>query len=504
MNKIHEIPEIQTRIHNNKIQVAIPKTEKELSKSLYDEFSVQVPGYQFQIRYRMGKTDGKHKFFKLMNLQNHLLFEFEMGFIDRLKKFNLNIGKVQAYSRTEILDFLKKEIPMLPFKPRKYQLKMILGMLQSERHLGILSTGGGKSLVAYLVIKFLLEQKNKKIILIVPTIGLVDQMYSDFKDYGAPAEFLNNIQLIGGEYKNKYLQKSVVVSTWQSLSKSKNIKDYDCLFVDEAHKAKADVLSDILKTNIPKKIGMTGSMPIIELDAMKLEEIFSSPVIYATAKDLIDLGLLTKTVIIAMFLNYPRKYTSSGLKYQQESKLIRELPQRISWTVDLLKKVKKSGITIMTYNTTKFGESIYNEIAGINSKKIQNDFQKQKELGVFIISGKTKSSIREQIRLYLNSDESSNEIVIAQTTTMELGINIPKLKNFVFGEAPGKSFTKILQSIGRVMRKAKESGNSVYVWDIVDCFSYKNENYTQKHFWERLQYYEAEGHPIVEKEVKLG
>jgi superfamily II DNA or RNA helicase len=328
-------------------------------------------------------------------------------------------------------------------------------------------------------------------------------MYSDFKDYNASENFLENIQQVGGEYKNKSLNKSMIISTWQSLAKAKNISDYDCLFVDEAHKAKADVLSGLLKSNIPKKIGMTGSMPIVEIDAMKLEEIFGYPELYANAKDLIDLGLLTKTIIIALFLEYPRKYTKSGLKYQQESKLIRELPQRIEYTSNLLKTVQKSGITVCTYNTTKFGEDLYNKVTGVAIKRYKNNFEKQKEFGVFLISGATKPSIREQIRLYLNSKESKNEIVIAQTSTMELGINIPKLKNFVFGEAPGKSFTKILQSIGRVMRVSKDKGTSVYVWDIVDCFTYTKDNYTQQHFWERLQYYEAEGHPIVEKEITL-
>lgn len=496
---------MEYRIKDNIIQVV---TDTKKAKELIEEFSVFKPGYEFDIRYRMGKSDGKHKFYNLKPLKNNLiLLELEFGFLERVQ-LHLNpkpdLKEYEDYTKEEITDFLKKELPLLPFKPRKYQLKMIYGMLMNKRHLGIMSTGGGKSLVAYLVIKFLLS-KNKKTILIVPTIGLVDQMFSDFKDYNGDS-ILDEIQKIGGEYKNKNLEKNIVISTWQSLSKAKNISNYDCLFVDEAHKAKADVLSDILKINTNKKIGMTGSMPIIEIDAMKLEEIFGYPKLYANAKDLIDLGLLTKTIVIALFLEYPRKYTKSGLKYQQESKLIRELPQRIEFTCKLLNNIKKSGITLMTYNTTKFGEDVYKQLTNTNSKelkKIINDFEKQKELKTFIISGKTKASIREQIRMYLNSEKSTNETVIAQTTTMELGINIPKLKNFVFGESPGKSFTKILQSIGRVMRKAEEKGNAVYVWDIIDCFSYKKENYSQSHFWERLQYYESEGHPVQEKTTTL-
>jgi len=490
---------IEARIHKDKIQVV---TSKEQARVMLDDFSVLIPGSEYSIRVRSGRSDGKEKFYSLSALSTgEVLFEFELGMKDRLKKY-VQIDIPQQFQRQEILDFLKKELPKLPFKIRKYQLQMIIGLLQNRIHLGILSTGGGKSLVAYLVIKFL-QKKNQKTILVVPTINLVDQMFSDFKEYNASEEFLQSIQRIGGDYKDKHLREPIIISTWQSLSKVKNIADYDCLYIDEAHKAKADILQDILKTNVHKKIGQTGSMPIIELDAMKLEEIFGEPKIYANAKDLIELGLLTRTTIISLFLNYNRKDTRSNWKYQEEAKFIREYKPRLDYLVNLLQKISTRGITVATFNTTKFGTSIYENITGTKLSKIRNSFEKQKELGVFFVNGNTKPELREKIRLYLKSKESSNEILIAQTETMSTGINIPKLKNFIFAEFPGKSFTLILQSIGRVMRKAEESGDNVYVWDLIDCFDYAQENYTLQHFWERLKYYESEGHPIIEKEVNL-
>jgi superfamily II DNA or RNA helicase len=72
------------------------------------------------------------------------------------------------------------------------------------------------------------------------------------------------------------------------------------------------------------------------------------------------------------------------------------------------------------------------------------------------------------------------------------------LKNLVFAQPIGKSYTLILQSIGRVMRKSKEKGDNVYVWDVVDAL-----NYSLNHFWERLEYYNSEGHPVIEKEIEL-
>jgi len=489
---------IQTRLHNDKIQVLVPKNSN-VSKRLQEEFSVFKPGYQFDIRYRMGKTDGKKRFFKSYLIEDKILFEFELGFLNRLKKIiPLDLELKTEYTKEEILDFLKSEIKNLPFKPRKYQLKAVLNALQNKRHLIKAATGSGKSLIFYLIIKFL-YQKNKRVVLIVPTIGLVTQAFSDMEEYRAPKDFLNSIQLIGGEFTDKEIKKPIVISTWQSLSKVKF--NADCIIVDEVHTAKADVLQSIIKKKIPQKIGMTGTIPIVKIDGMKLEETFGEYTTYTTAKDLIELGLLTKTVIVAVFLNYPKKYTRSGIKYQQESKLIRELPQRIDFTQKMIKKVSEKGITIAVYNTTKFGETLYETLT--NSKLKKNDFDYQKQLGVFFISGTTKSTVREQIREYLNSNESKNEILIAQSTTISTGINLPKLTNLVFAEMPGKSFTKILQSIGRVMRKSKDKGNTVYVWDIVDVFPYKTENYSMKHFWERVEYYNSEQHEIIEIEKQL-
>ena len=490
-----------------RIQIVLQRGDP-LIKQIADSLAVYRPNYQHEYSVKAGKSDGKERFFRLKNLTNNqVLIETEIGFLDRLRDLGVVFDRDQLFplfTQEEIMDFLKKVIPELPFKPRKYQLKASINMLMNKRHLSIISTGGGKSLVAYFVLRFLWENK-KRSILIVPTIGLVDQMFNDFKDYNAPKDFLDDIQKIGGDYKAKTLKGEVVISTWQSLKNlpRKEINRYHSLLVDEAHKAKADILNDILKTQILHKVGMTGTMPIIDVDAMKIEQNLGKPVLYANARTLIELGLLTKTTVVAVFLEWSRQFTTAGLSYQQEAKLIREAPVRLDWTGKFLKKISKKGITVCTYTTTKFGEDLYEYTAGRKVGKIRNSFEHQKRLGVFFISGKTKSGVRERIREYLNSPESKNEIIIAQTSTFDTGINVPKLKNFVFGESPGKSFTKILQSIGRVMRRSEASGEGVYVWDIVDCFQYKRETYSLQHFWERLQFYEAEGHPVIEKEISL-
>jgi hypothetical protein len=134
--------ELRTRINDNKIQAVV---SKEKAKELIEKFSILRPGYQFEIRYRAGQDNGKHKFYKLKALKSgDILFEFEMGFQKRLLQNDIKVNIDNQYQKEEITEFLKKEIHKLPFKPRKYQLKMVYGMLMNYRHLGILSTRGGK------------------------------------------------------------------------------------------------------------------------------------------------------------------------------------------------------------------------------------------------------------------------------------------------------------------------------------------------------------------------
>lgn len=269
--------------------------------------------------------------------------------------------------------------------------------------------------------------------------------------------------------------------------------------VSNCHTSKAEVLQSILEQPCKIKIGMTGSMPIIKTDAMKLEQALGKPTRIINAKQLMELNLLTDTTVVALYLNYPRNLTKSGMKYQEEVKFIRESLERQTFIQNFLKKLK--GVTVALYSTTQHGEDTYESLTGVKlTSKMKSDFEMMKLHNVFFMSGSTKSSVREQIRLHLN--ECSNAIVIGQMSVLSTGINIPRLRNLVFLSST-KSYTLVLQAIGRVMRLHKDKGENVFVYDIVDIFSYKNDTYSLKHFYERSLHYNSEGHPIVEKEIIL-
>jgi superfamily II DNA or RNA helicase len=464
----------------------------------------KMPNLEYNTRYQMGKIDGYQRFYDIKKYKNGWLIRCGKGFKKLLQK-NLSFDKIDIqdsyFSAKEGVEFLKEVIPTLPFKPYNHQLKSFLGFVSQNEHLAKLSTGAGKSLLLYLTSLFFMKH-NKKCLIVVPTIMLVNQLYSDFKDYNASDDFLDSIKLIGGDFKDKTLDKPIVISTWQSLSKTKNYESYDAVIVDEAHTATADILQNILQSNIPMKFGCTGTIPIEMIDYKTLEQIFGEPYSYITARELIDMGLLTDTTIYGLYLKHKKgfKGLSSKLKYNDEIEYLSTNKQRTNFLTKFLKNL--NGVSVGLFHRTDYGVSMYKAITGIDlgdGSKIRNDFELQKKLNVFFIDGKTNPKIREKIRKYLETIPDT--LLIAQTNVLSTGVNIKRLKNIVMLQS-NKSFTTVIQLLGRVMRKHVDKKH-VYIFDIVDIFPYKRPSYSEQHHDYRLTFYEYEKHNFDEKFIDL-
>lgn len=273
------------------------------------------------------------------------------------------------------------------------------------------------------------------------------------------------------------------------------------LCVSNCHTAKADVLQSILSNPFKQKIGITGTMPIDELEALILESKFGQPKRYINAKQMMEMGLSTELTVVPIFLNHGKVKL---MKYQDEVKYLKESPQRKAFMKNLL--LKMTGLTVALYNHTEHGEDTFFDLTGVKlTKSLKGSFEKQKALGVFFISGATPSPIRKKIREYLNDKNNTEDmIVIGQFNVLSTGINIPRLKNLVFLSST-KSYVKVIQAIGRVLRKHNTKLHA-YVFDIVDDLTggkRKTENYALKHFWTRNVFYQNEHFPIIEKEVSL-
>jgi len=487
----------QQRIHKNKIELFTDNLST--AQLIQEEFSAFEPGYEQTIRYRSGQWNGKTDFYHVKILQQGWMFYIPLGFKGRVQdftkeKFPNNISYNKPF------EFYKSVKHELPFEPYKHQLKMFLGMASQKNHLGVASVGAGKSLVIYLLVRYYKQiNPNLKILCLVPTIDLVNQLKEDFKDYNCTEQFLDDIQQIGGDFTDKVITKSVVISTWQSAHKA-DLSDFDIVLNDEVHLSKADVLMSILENDFKIKLGLTGTPPIEKLDAMLLEQNFGQPKTYINAKGLIELGLATDLSVVPIFLHQKMKI----LKYQDEVKFIKDSPLRREWVKNFLQKL--TGLSIALYAHTEHGKNTWESLTGIKcTTKNMNDFELQKKLGVFFMSGTTKSSTRKQILDYFKSLSTENVILIGQQKILSTGINIKPLKNLVFLSS-SKSYTQVIQSIGRVLRLHHAKAKAL-VFDLVDDFTNhgkrKNENYALRHFWYRLSFYEMQGFECIEKEIDL-
>lgn len=203
--------------------------------SISPKLCVKVQGAEFTPKYKIGLWDGMKRFYRL----NGTDFMFPKGLVEyvikKLKTENIqySYNPIQ-YSMTipsfeEFCEFV--DTLNLPFKPYDYQLTSAYEGIRDKRRTSVISTGGGKSLVIYMVIRWMMQNEYKSV-LIVPTIMLTTQMYEDFKSYGM--EDIESVHLIGGDNKVKHFDKPVTISTWQSLIRSSELfEGVHCMMIDE-------------------------------------------------------------------------------------------------------------------------------------------------------------------------------------------------------------------------------------------------------------------------------
>ena len=193
---------------------------------LSEKFSFFVPGYKFMQPYKRKVWDGKIRLFNRMN------GEINAGLFEKIKVFAGQHGYGIRLKRSEYgLPNEKNEVSHLnmlkwiatvgaPFLPRDYQYDAITHAIEHKRCLLLSPTGSGKSFIIYLVLRWYMAASSEKILIVVPTTGLVEQMYKDFKDYGFDSE--NNCHKIYSG-KDKETDKQIIISTWQSINKLPNV-----------------------------------------------------------------------------------------------------------------------------------------------------------------------------------------------------------------------------------------------------------------------------------------
>ena len=317
--------------------------------------------------------------------------------------------------------------------------------------------------------------------MIVPTTSLVEQMYTDFESYGWNVKKYCH-RLYSG-YSNQ-TDKKVLISTWQSLYKlpKEYFKQFGCVFGDEAHLFKSKSLTEIMTKLIDCKyrIGLTGTLDGAHTHKLVLEGLFGAVNKVTTTKKLMDKNQLSNLVVRCLILKHSEanaKIISKG-KYQDEIDYLVGSTSRNNFIRNLALKLK--GNTLILFQLVeKHGKNLH--------KIIQDKAEENRK--VFYIYGGVDTEEREKARAIVEKED--NAIIVASYGTFSTGINIKNLHNIIFA-SPSKSRIRNLQSIGRGLRLGDNKVNAT-LYDISDDLTYKSkENYTLKHFQERINIYTEE------------
>ena len=361
------------------------------------------------------------------------------------------------------------------YQPRDYQYNTVYTALKNNRGLFVSPTGSGKSLMIYSLVRYYVATKNK-ILIIVPTTSLVEQMLKDFKDYGWDSDQHCHTIYSG---KDKNTDKPVIISTWQSIYKfpKRYFDDIDCVIGDEAHLFKSKSLTGIMTKlhNAKYRFGFTGTLDGCKTHKWVLEGLFGSCEKVTKTDDLIKKGYLSNLRIKILVCKHEYQYFED---YHSEIDYIVQNKKRNNLIKNLVKDIDGNTLVLFNY-VEKHGEPLY--------ELINNDIGEKRK--VFFVHGSVDVDEREEVRSII--EKENNAVIIASYGTFSTGINIKKLHNIIFA-SPSKSRVRNLQSIGRVLRKG-EGKDIATLYDIADDISTDNRlNYTLRHLYERIKIYQEE------------
>ena len=471
-------------IIEDEVNIKLEGLEVDVRRKLSNALKFDVPYARYMPQYKLGRWDGKVAFFGIGGT----------GYVNHLDV----VQEVLAKNRVQIVDIDDRRHPIqLNFKPvtetywkeqgvvwpeghpaegediilRDYQVEAINNFLENPQSLQQIATGAGKTITTA-TLSHISEPYGRSLV-IVPNKSLVEQTEEDYINCGL------DVGVYFGDRKN--LGKTHTICTWQSLNildkKNKDgsavlslaefLEGVSTIIVDEVHQAKAEVLKNLLTRNLrnaPIRWGLTGTVP---KEKFEFESIHASlgPVIgNISAKELQDKGVLSQChVNIVQLID-----TVAHRGYQEELKYLVTNQDRINYLGKLLKTVKESGNTLILVDRISAGEMLAELIPDST-----------------FVSGSVK--VKDRKETYDEIKEGTNKVIIATYGVAAVGLNIPRIFNLVLIE-PGKSFVRVIQSIGRGVRKAKDK-DFVQIWDLTSTCKFAKRHLTQrKKFYKEAQY----------------
>ena len=470
-------------IIKDEVNVKIEGLELSDRRALMKKFEYEKPGARYLPSVRLGRWNGKISYFSLAGSTYLNLLEDVITYLYD-KNYDIEIDdQRQQHGKLEF-DLIREdsfagtvwpkghEREGQPIVLRDYQVEIVNNFLANPQSLQEVATGAGKTLMTAALSKSV--EKYGRSLVIVPNKSLVVQTEADYINLGL------DVGVYFGDRKD--YGKTHTICTWQSLNNLfKNtadageenmdeffFEDIACVMVDEVHMAKADVLKTMLTgvfSNIPIRWGLTGTIPKAEMDRVSLLVSLGPVIGKLSASELQERGVLAQCHVNIVQLKDNVEFTN----YQSELKHLLEDEKRLDRIAELIDKVNETGNTLVLVDRVNAGKELVSRL-GSNA--------------VFVNGGTKLTERKEEYDEVATSDD---KIIVATYGVAAVGINIPRIFNLVLIE-PGKSFVRVIQSIGRGIRKAEDKDH-VQIWDVTSSCKFAKRHLTQrKAFYKEANY----------------
>lgn len=391
-----------------------------------------------------------------------------------------------------LFPFLKPDLHINNIEPvpnpniqyRDYQLEIITKMAKIGYGLFEAPTRSGKSLIiaglAHNVFLNFDQNKIYNILLLVPTVQLVSQMYNDFVEYGLTKYW--NIQRFSSKFPKVEIKKNnvfIVNHKWLMLH-GDQLPAIDILFCDEVHQiSKRSLIGDIAKSiEIKNKFGCTGSLPDDDINMWYIKGIFG-PILHSIEiTELQERKILADIILTPIQLCHRRKkifqiqgetdeerQESAKRIYRQEVSHLISLDSCNSFVTTLAEnilKLKPTDNVLILFDYIEHGQRLFELLN--NDKK-------------FYIDGTIDVNDRQDVVKQMNNT-SGGCITVANAKCFGTGITIKHIQHIIIVNG-GKKSTKFLQCIGRGLERNKQH---LFVYDI-----FHNYKYSENHFNERVE-----------------
>ena len=479
-------------IIKDEVNVKIEGLDLDTRKDLVKKFKYFDQKARYMPAYKLGRWDGCTPFFGLGGTTYVSLLD---RVLPLLTQWNYYI-EVEDQRRPVALEFPKVEADFWgdstwpeghrfageKIRLRDDQVDVVNMFLENPQCIQEIATGFGKTITTATLAKIC--EKYGRTVTIVPNKSLVEQTEEDFINCGL------DVGVYYGDRKD--LDKTHTICTWQSLNildkKGKNasenseiltvaelLDNVQCVMVDEVHMAKAEVLKNLLTRNLantPIRWGLTGTIPKEDIDFENIRASLGEVVNRVKAHELQESGVLSDCHVNIVQTQEWKEFES----YPAELKYLVTDDIRMEWVAKLINKISETGNTLVLVDRIESGKFLVNELPE----------------AVFI-SGAVKTKDRKEE--YDEIKTADNKIIVATYGVAAVGINIPRIFNMVLLE-PGKSFVRVIQSIGRGIRKADDK-DFVQIWDIT-----ASSKYAKRHLTERKKFYKEAKYPFTIEKVK--